>query len=479
MTAASPTNAPSPASQPGLRRWFVALWTLAIGTRVLQLLTESAYLHPDALHQGLEPAFRALNGYGEIAWEFQRGLRSWAFPGLLAGPMALTQALGLSGPGVGMALGVAASRAVMVAIDLWALHETSRYAEAKAGRAAALVVMFLGAAHPMFVVMGAQPLIDVPAAALLIALVRRCEREDVSVRAAVMIGALAALTALVRVQLAPAVLVAVTGALLLRRPPASSWGWGALGALGVLGAWALLDWWTWGRLLHSLRAYLAYNLSEGQTAFGVMPPSHYLTNWGQVAPVFAWVSAPFAVLAARKNPLLAATLIAVVLPHQLVPYKVWRFLHPALWLWLALVAVGWSHLRVRRAVKTALAVCVLVGACASWVSQGVWQTTWLHHQGGAEAVGLSRALNRAYLAVSAGPAPQKVAQAVVPQAAAPGAALLGHSCGALHPLGQRVPPAELRAVDLWILRDDGKALRTWPRVWRDPATDVAVLRRPK
>jgi GPI mannosyltransferase 3 len=49
--------------------------------------------HHDEVGQYLEQANRYLNGYGLIPWEYQVGMRTWLFPLLLAGPMALGDAI--------------------------------------------------------------------------------------------------------------------------------------------------------------------------------------------------------------------------------------------------------------------------------------------------------------------------------------------------------------------------------------------------
>lgn len=44
-------------------------------------LTETAF-NPDEYWQGLEPAHRAVFGYGYETWEWRHGLRSFVHPGL-------------------------------------------------------------------------------------------------------------------------------------------------------------------------------------------------------------------------------------------------------------------------------------------------------------------------------------------------------------------------------------------------------------
>ncbi|HAN30931.1 MAG TPA: hypothetical protein DCQ06_04985, partial [Myxococcales bacterium] len=209
----------------------------------------------------------------------------------------------------------------------------------------------------------------------------------------------------------------------------------------------------------------------------------YWGNFVDVAPIGVWISVVLVVAGSRQRPWFAALLMAVVVPHQLVPYKVWRFVHPALWLWMVLAAVGWRSVvaGLKPTVKALLLAALLLGCAASWMGEGIWKTTWLHHQGGSDAVSLSRALNRAYLHVGTLERPSLVVQAALPQAGAPGAALMGHDVVVRHPMGRRLNPETMKGADLWILREvDGrKPFPTWPRLWRDSKTGLVVVGRPK
>ena len=61
-------------------------------------------LHPDEVHQYLEPAHRMVWGYGARSHEWFRGMRNLAGPSLVAAPMALARALGVDDPRAHLAL---------------------------------------------------------------------------------------------------------------------------------------------------------------------------------------------------------------------------------------------------------------------------------------------------------------------------------------------------------------------------------------
>ncbi len=455
-------------------RWAFILWLVtALTARLWAAWREPAYLHPDALGQGLEPAFRAVFGHGDVAWEWQQGLRSWSWPGLLAPAFAAGAATGTPEPGVGMAPWLFAARMMPLALDMisggLAIRLAGRLAGPESGGAsiAAGLVAVLTALHPAWVEMAGQPLIDVPAATALLALLALLETGPSGPGRSIAAGALASLVLMVRIQLLPGVLVALLlhGGGLARRlgraplEPRSL----AVGAAAGLAPFALLDLWTWGAPFASTVAYLRFNAAGGQAVFGTMPADRYAEHLQLALPVVWPALVALALVGATRAPVLGAVFVVTVASHQLVPMRIWRALHPALWLLPVLAGIGGSWLAARlrdrgRPRRPWLALGLALCLASTWVAvrdETLWRTTWLWNQGGAEAVDLSRALNRAALAVSAGPPVRTVLQAVLPAAAAPGHALFGHDVTLLQPLGASpgLDPRAVREADVWIVRD--------------------------
>src|SRR5438874_466098 len=88
--ATEPTLLPRP-----FRRVLFCLMAVAPGAlAVLQL----GRLHPDEVYQYLEPAYFRVHGYGVAAWEWNVGLRNWAYPLLLAALLRLCTWLGIDHP---------------------------------------------------------------------------------------------------------------------------------------------------------------------------------------------------------------------------------------------------------------------------------------------------------------------------------------------------------------------------------------------
>jgi hypothetical protein len=139
-----------------------------------------------------------------------------------------------------------------------------------------------------------------------------------------------------------------------------------------------------------------------------------------------------------------------------------------------------AHARPRIALAGSAVAALLAATALAWVRPSIWKTTWLHNQGGAEAVKRSRGLNRAYLELSRQPRVPRVAQSVLPQNAAPGHALLGHDVEVVHLLGGRQPLPSSAAM-LWITflpREHDASFAASPGVqvvWRDPQGPVVIL----
>src|SRR5690349_7416820 len=102
----APMADPAPQSRPPPSTWEARGWgwllaaVLAAGAalRVHQALTDDGMHWPDEIYQSLEPAHRAVYGYGLRAWEMVEGARHWALPGLVAVVLWLSELLHLTAP---------------------------------------------------------------------------------------------------------------------------------------------------------------------------------------------------------------------------------------------------------------------------------------------------------------------------------------------------------------------------------------------
>jgi len=332
----------------------------------------------DEIFQTVEPAHRLVFGYGLVAWEFELGMRSWLLPGVLAGLIEIARIIG-DGPeyylsAIAIGLGVLAC-APVVCCFLWCRRAF--------GLGPGFVAAFAVAIAPELVYFGARPLNEVVAAHLLVIAFYLLEPGyRVSSRPRAFIGALLlGVVFLLRIHLAPAVVVVFLW---------SAWGgWRqrlpALvgGGLAALAFGATLDWLTLGYPFASVWRNLLYNIYYGvSTEISADPNLYYLR--GELG---VWLAAaPFLLvligLGARRIPVLLVTALAVIAVHSGFAHKEYRFIYPAILLFMVLAAVGlaqltswaaqWLHGRgVPRATATGLSMAVL-SVYWSFVAFNVW-----------------------------------------------------------------------------------------------------------
>ncbi|NHJ49034.1 MAG: phospholipid carrier-dependent glycosyltransferase [Asgard group archaeon] len=64
--------------------WLILLiWLIAFTIRVFVAIFSKGYIHPDEHYQSIEVAYDTVFGLGRIPWEFEDGIRSWFYPGIV------------------------------------------------------------------------------------------------------------------------------------------------------------------------------------------------------------------------------------------------------------------------------------------------------------------------------------------------------------------------------------------------------------
>lgn len=74
------------------------LLLVLIGIRIFNALTITTFFQPDEYYQALEPAWRAVFGYGELTWEWREGIRGFLYPSIFASLWWILKTLGVQNP---------------------------------------------------------------------------------------------------------------------------------------------------------------------------------------------------------------------------------------------------------------------------------------------------------------------------------------------------------------------------------------------
>lgn len=351
------------------RLWFWGLFAVAVALRIAAFDAYAAH-HPDEVLQYIEPAYRVLTGDGIVTWEYRYGMRGWLLPWLLAGAMAIGQAIG------GSALaGIVAARAAMMAVALLvvvAAWTIGRRTSTRHGIIAMAVMaiwyeQIYWSTHLLSEVLSTSLFLS--AAALINAKARR--------GAVVIGGALLTLAVVFRFQYAIAAAVLALLAIGMNR---DRWTWLILGALPVVALGGAIDlvmgqWpyqWVWTNL--------RLNLIEGRSAvFGLHQPQYFLIAiWRQ----WWWFTPLLLVLAVEAGkpyrPLLFAAVINIA-AHTLIGHKEYRFIMLSTTVFVLLAAIGSGHvlswIERRRGnanphLLAALLPIALWAGLSAWLGQG-------------------------------------------------------------------------------------------------------------
>ena len=310
------------------RTMFWGIMAVAVAVRVAAF---DAYggIHPDEVIQYLEQAHRALTGDGMVPWEYREGMRGWALPLLLAGPMALGQAIGGSAFAGIVAARVAATASCLVAVAAaWAIGRRS-------SRWHGLVAMAVVALWSEAVVMSVHVLSESIASAAVLGAAALMAGDRKRWIAA---GALCALAGVLRFHYGPAIAVLAIGA---------AWGewrrlgWMAIGAVPVLTASALGDVVMGQAPFEWLVANVRLNLIEDKAAmFGVEPPNYYFRAYGGYWGLAGLAVFALALLSGPRYRLLLLVAAVNVALHSAIGHKEYRFIALSTAILIMLAAIG-------------------------------------------------------------------------------------------------------------------------------------------
>ena len=372
--------------------WLAGIVALGVVIRVLVLIQFPTIAHSDEIFQYLEQANRLVDGRGLVPWEYEAGARSWLLPGLLAGVMRA----GLwFGPAPGAPLAAVAGLLCLLGVVpivcgfLWGW-----------GRAALPGAIAAGVANAVWfeiVYYAVHPLAETFATAALVGgLYLIYPAGAVADRRRLFLGAfLLGLTMALRLQIAPAVLMAVVAVGGVRRLH----GYRVLlpGLILPLLGIGLLDWITLGWPFRSMAMNVYFNSVISVAAqFGTSPPWSYvgsiIQSWGPMAPVIGIL----ALVGAYRLRLLFAVAAVIFLVHSAFGHKEDRFISPMLPLVLTLAAIGSALLvdLVRSAPwRTSLRATLVLGWAAASLAVAMMPANTYFWQMGRGAILADRVVN--------------------------------------------------------------------------------------
>lgn len=353
------------------RGFILAIVLTGTFLRVIAALYFPEMIYPDEHFQSIEPASRAVMGYGWRSWEWFHGTRSWFVPALYMPLFAFMKILGSSS---GEAV-VALCKGITACFGGWLLWRFSRLLGIlRLSPHAIWAGTSLLAFCPSMIVWSGTTFSDMWAMiALWIAMPYLVVQADSLRRRDWFFSGLAlGVTFLCRLQM---VFWAVgLGAVILI--------WGgerrrrllpflALGYLCAIFAQGVLDAATWGSFLQSVIKNIQMNVFEGVAAMnGVSPWFFYLSQFvvspGFVFSVAALIAFFFLLVRNRSNFDFRAKL--VIFPallfvgvHSAIGHKELRFILPALPALFVVIALGLPEMN-RRLVAAGVFVLVGLGA---------------------------------------------------------------------------------------------------------------------
>ena len=305
---------------------------LAFLARAAVALSGDFVLHPDEIMQYLEPAHRLVFGNGAAFWEYLYGARSWLVPGLVAGVLALFDALGLGEP----AWYVGAVKLLFCVISLALPASMYFFARMHFSEAAARAALLAGAFWYELVGFAHKPMTEFVAAALFLALLALCVRPMPGRRRVLWaVALLALLVAAIRMQYAPLALI-VLGLYFLRTRRKLQL---VLAATLFLAAVGLFDAISWDAgLFHSYILNFRFNLAVSDLKAGESPIWLYLWWLLLSGAGLAVLSVLPGLRDVRRYGFLLGLIVLTVLIHSIQPHREYRFIFVVVPVWLLIGA---------------------------------------------------------------------------------------------------------------------------------------------
>lgn len=312
--------------------FLVCVFLIALLLRIGVAMRAPSLTHPDEIFQTQEPAHRLAYGYGIITWEWRDGIRSWAFPAILAALMRATDWMGSGSSGYLWAVTI-----LLSLISLTTVWFGFAWAKRVSGMEAAMIAAGGCAVWYELVIFGPRTLTEVLATHILLpALYFGAFAEGKwEKRKLFLAGILCGLAMSLRIQLFPAVALAALYFCRSRwraRMPVV-----VAGVLLPVTVFGVVDAITWSYPFQSFFRYFWVNAVVGRSElYGTEPWYWYLiVLLSHLGPVLL-----LALVGIRRSPFLAWIALAILVPHSLLPHKEIRYIYPLMPILITLAALG-------------------------------------------------------------------------------------------------------------------------------------------
>jgi hypothetical protein len=353
-------------------KWIVGLLLLVLGLLVragLAFYSPSIYW-PDEIYQTLEPAHRLIFGAGHVMWEYREGLRSWTFPGFLAGVMWVGHFLGEGSTGY-----LALIALVLSAVSLIPPFVTYSWARRQwKSKWWPVVAMVFPLIWYEAIYFGPKALYEAFTIHLVVGAIFLVRFSDDRWIRPLIGGVIIGVCIITRPHLAPVPIVLGLLVPLYAERPHAMFSALVVGVVGGAGLAGIVDVIAYGVPFHSLVVNLHTNVIEGKASnWGTSPWWQYFAWAWELSRLGSLVMAAALILGTIRYPMLAWPPIVILAAHCAIPHKEIRFLYPVVV--MATVIVGldaaqlsrWlgEKLDLRRARLFVISLCLILWSAAS------------------------------------------------------------------------------------------------------------------
>jgi hypothetical protein len=311
-----------------------ALLAIAMLMRIPAILFSNGFEYYDEQFQYIDPAWHLATGaHWHIPPDYVHEIRSWVYPGILAGMFKILLWLGLEDP-LDIMVGVRFLHALISLLPVYALWKYMQWRQLPPKR----WFMLFATCNFLVIFAGVRPGGPAFAAGLSVAAVLFFEGPKLW---PLLSGALLGLAFACRFQDAVFGPVLFLAAVFTKRYSALLWL--CVGAAALILVQGIVDYETYGSFLRSPFAYYDYNILQGKAAEAGSEPFYYyiVVVVGALIAVPPFLQVTWRVLSAgaRVMPVVLAAALVYLIMHSAPDRKAVRFVVPALiLLW---TAFGW------------------------------------------------------------------------------------------------------------------------------------------